>query len=102
MYKDVLFKKKIESGVNRGFMVCKNSMFTYINQERNGFSNYIKRKVLEDEVSTIPLNTGIDTSRNYLFFLLFFLIGLETLQTLCINGLSKITNALKSGTFVHR
>ena len=63
MYKDVLFKNKIESGVNRGFMVYKNSMFTY-NQERNGFSNYyIKRKVLEDGVSTIPLNTGIDMSR---------------------------------------
>ena len=32
-----------------------------------------------------------------LFFpFLFFLIGLDTLQTLCINELGKITNALKS------
>ena len=62
MYKKVLFENKIESGTNRGFMVHKNSMFTYT-QKRNEFSNYYtKRKVLEDGVNTTPLEVTIDMS----------------------------------------
>ena len=55
-YMDVLLSKKSGSGTNRGFRSINNKMFTYI-QDRVGFSYfYPKRKVLEDGISTVPLD----------------------------------------------
>ena len=55
-YLDVILSKRSGSGVNRGFRVMNNKMCTYI-QVKNAFSYfYPKRKVLEDGVSTIPLD----------------------------------------------
>ena len=54
-YMDVLLSKKSGSGTNRGFRTVDNQVFTYF-QERCGFSYfYPKRRVLEDGVSTAPL-----------------------------------------------
>ena len=53
-YMDVLLSKK--SSTNRGFRSKDNQIFTYF-QERSGFSYfYPKRHVLEDGVSTAPLD----------------------------------------------
>ena len=47
---------KVFTSVNRGFRVLDNKMFKYV-QVKNAFSYfYPKRKVLEDGVSTIPLD----------------------------------------------
>ena len=55
-YLDVLLSKRSGSGVNRGFRVLNNTMCTYV-QHKNAFTYfYLKRKVLEDGVSTIPLD----------------------------------------------
>ena len=55
-YLDVILSKRSGSGVNRGFRVLDNKMCTYV-QVKNAFSYfYPKRKVLEDGVSTIPLD----------------------------------------------
>ena len=55
-YMDVLLSKKSGSGTNRGFRVIDNKMYTYL-QERAGFSYfYPKRKLLDDGVSTEPLD----------------------------------------------
>ena len=56
-YLQFLFKKKQNSsGVNRGFRVVNNTMYTYT-QVRDAFSYfYLKRKVLADGVSTTPLD----------------------------------------------
>jgi hypothetical protein len=55
-YLNVLLSKQSASGINKGFRVVNNTMYTY-NQTRDGFSYfYPKRKVLEDGVSTIPLD----------------------------------------------
>ena len=55
-YLDVILSKRSGSGVNRGFRVMNNKMCTYV-QVKNAFSYfYPKRKVLEDGVSTIPLD----------------------------------------------
>ena len=54
-YMDVLLSKQSGSGTNRGFRLVDNQVYTYL-QERAGFSYfYPKRKVLEDGVSTAPL-----------------------------------------------
>ena len=55
-YLDVLLSKRSGSGVNRGFRVLNNTMCTYV-QVKNAFSYFHpKCKVLEDGVSTIPLD----------------------------------------------
>ena len=55
-YLDVLLSKRSSSGVSRGFRVVNNSVYTY-NQVRDGFSYfYPKRKVLEDGITTRPLD----------------------------------------------
>ena len=55
-YLDIILSKRSGSGVNRGFRVMNNKMCTYV-QVKNAFSYfYPKRKVLEDGVSTIPLD----------------------------------------------
>ena len=56
LYLNVLKAKKIESGVNTGIRLINNQMTTY-QQARAGFTYfYYKRKVLDDGVSTIPLD----------------------------------------------
>ena len=55
-YFNVLLSKQSASGMNRGFRVVNNAMHTYT-QVRAGFSYfYPKRKVLEDGVTTLPLD----------------------------------------------
>ncbi|CAH3104133.1 unnamed protein product [Porites lobata] len=55
-YLNVLLTKQSSSGLNKGFRVVNNSMYTY-EQVRDGFSYfYPKRKVLEDRVTTMPLD----------------------------------------------
>ena len=55
-YLNVLLTKQSSSGLNKGFRVVNNSMYTY-EQVRDGFSYfYPKRKVLEDGVTTMPLH----------------------------------------------
>ena len=55
-YLNVLLTKQSSSGLNKGFRVIDNSMYTY-QQVRDGFSYfYPKRKVLGDGVSTLPLD----------------------------------------------
>ena len=52
----VLLTKQNCSGVNRGFRVVNNTMYTY-EQVRDAFSYfYPNRKVLADGVSTTPLD----------------------------------------------
>ena len=52
----VLLTKQNSSGVNRGFRVVNNTMYTY-EQVKDAFSYfYPKRKVLADGVSTTPLD----------------------------------------------
>ena len=52
----VLLTKQNSSGVNRGFRVVNNTMYTY-EQVRDAFSYfYPKRNVLADGVSTTPLD----------------------------------------------
>ena len=56
LYLNVLKSRKIESGVNTGNRLINNQMTTY-QQTRAGFTYfYYKRKVLDDGVSTAPLN----------------------------------------------
>ena len=56
LYLNVLKTKKIESGVNTGIRMINNQMTTY-QQTRAGFTYfYYKRKVLDDGISTIPLD----------------------------------------------
>ena len=54
-YLNVLLTKQNSGGVNRGFRVVNNAMYTYT-QVRDAFSYfYPKRKVLADGVSTTPV-----------------------------------------------
>ena len=56
LYLNVLKSRKIESGVNTGIRLINNQMTTY-QQTRAGFTYfYYKRKVLDDGVSTAPLD----------------------------------------------
>ena len=51
-----MLSKRSGSGVNRGFRVMNNTMCTYV-QVKNALSYfYPERKVLEDGVSTTPLD----------------------------------------------
>ncbi len=55
-YLRVLFETKSASGINRGFRVKDNAMFTY-SQTRDGITYfYPKRKVLQDRISTTFLD----------------------------------------------
>ena len=72
-YLQALLTKQNSSGVNRGFRVVNNMMYTY-EQVRDAFSYfYPKRKVLTDGVSTTPLDiqvfklVKIDFVNNFLF-----------------------------------
>ena len=55
-YQKVLETEASGSGCNRGFRARGNTIFTY-EQTRSGLSSfYCKRRVLDDGVSTVPLN----------------------------------------------
>lgn len=55
-YKSVLDTKSTEVGLNRGFLMRDNNIFSY-NQVRNGITYfYCKRKVLEDGIHTKTLD----------------------------------------------
>ena len=55
-YLNVLLTKQSSAGLNNGFRVVDNAMYTY-QQVRDGFSYfYPKRKVLDDGVTTLPLD----------------------------------------------
>ena len=55
-YLNVLLTKQSSGGLNKGFRLVNNSMYSYT-QERNGFAYfYPKRKVLQDGISTLPLD----------------------------------------------
>ena len=55
-FRHVLKTRKAQGGLNRGFRVRNNAVFTYT-QERRGFSYlYCKRKVLDDGIHTVPLD----------------------------------------------
>ena len=54
-YLNVLLTKQKSAGVNRGFRVVKNTMYTY-EQVRDAFSYFsLKCRVLEHGMSTVPL-----------------------------------------------
>jgi hypothetical protein len=56
VYKKVLFEQTSVSGENRGFVIKQHEVYTY-HQLRTGLSAfYCKRKVLEDGVTTVPLD----------------------------------------------
>ena len=56
LYKQVLDTGNSESAVNTGFRTFDNTMKTY-SQKRNGLSYfYCKRRVLDDGISTVPLD----------------------------------------------
>ena len=58
-YLNVLLTKESSAGLNKGFRVVDNTMFTY-QQVRDGFSYfYPKRKVLEDGITTLPLDISV-------------------------------------------
>ena len=55
-YLNFLLTKQSSAGLNKGFRVVDNTMYTY-QQIRDGFAYfYPKRKVLEDGVTTMPLD----------------------------------------------
>ena len=55
-YLDVILNKRNGKGVNKGFRILENQMCTYV-QEKDALSYfYPKRKVLNDGVTTIPLD----------------------------------------------
>ena len=61
-FKKVLFTGVTESGLNKGFRVKNNTIFTY-EQTRAGLSYfYCKRIVLEDGISTKPLDITLTPS----------------------------------------
>ena len=56
VYLEVLKTRQTKGGTNRGFRVVNNKILTY-SQFRDGFTYlYPKRKVLEDGVTTVPLD----------------------------------------------
>ncbi|KAL5019000.1 hypothetical protein ScPMuIL_004722, partial [Solemya velum] len=56
VFRNVLKTQKVDSGTNRGFRARHGGIFSY-EQKRNGFTYfYCKRKVLDDGVSTEPLD----------------------------------------------
>ena len=55
-WKSVLFDEEIVSGTNQGFRMIDGNMVKY-SQIRSGLTSfYAKRKVLDDKVTTIPLD----------------------------------------------
>ena len=68
-YLNVLLTKQSNAGLNEGFRVVNNSMFTYT-QEQNGFAYfYPKQKVLQHGGSTLPLDIYVLFENSLLQFL---------------------------------
>ena len=62
-YRNVLFKKAQKGSTNKGFIFKENKIFTY-EQFRKGFSYlYIKREILQDGITTIPLNITLKPTK---------------------------------------
>ena len=55
-YNNVLFKKETHMVTNTGFKVVNHHMVTYTQKKRGLNYQYIKRKVCDDGVSTVPLD----------------------------------------------
>jgi hypothetical protein len=55
-FHNVLFNDVKDMCVNKGFRMVENQMVTYIQQKRGLSYYYDKRRVLEDGVSTVPLD----------------------------------------------
>ncbi len=55
-YLDVLKTKTTDGGINRGFRMFHGQMVTYIQEKEALPYLYVKRKVMEDGVSTMPLD----------------------------------------------
>jgi hypothetical protein len=53
-YLEVLFTQKIKEGVNRGFRVKNNRLYTYLQQKKGLNYFYGKRKVCSDHITTYP------------------------------------------------
>ena len=65
LYQQVLSTGNSFASCNRGFLAKNNGVYTY-QQERNGFAYlYVKRQVLEDGVSTIPLDITLTPRVKY-------------------------------------
>jgi hypothetical protein len=59
IFKQVLEQKKSGGGINVGFRLKDNQMFTY-SQDKNAFSYfYCKRRVLSDGIQTVPLDVTL-------------------------------------------
>ena len=56
IYLDVLKSQNPHEGVNRGFRAVGGRMYTYTQTKRGLSYLYAKRKVLDDGVSTVPLD----------------------------------------------
>ena len=56
VWKHVLFDDGVQSGTNKGFRMINGQMVKY-SQIRDGLTSfYPKRRVLEDKISTVPLD----------------------------------------------
>lgn len=53
-YKDVLFNQEISTGINKGFRIRDNTIFTYTQNKKGLNYMYGKRPVLSDHVTTTP------------------------------------------------
>ncbi len=63
LYKSVLSTENPRSGLNKGFRVRNNTMYSYT-QRRCGFSYfYCKRRVLDDGINTVPLDVVLCPSK---------------------------------------
>jgi len=64
-FRDVIHNQSPASGINMGFVARENTMFTYT-QQRCAFSYfYCKRRVLDDGVTTVPLDLTLTPSIKY-------------------------------------
>ena len=56
LFKKVLYSGEAAGGVNQGFIVRDNQVVTYEQERQSIVYFYCKRKVLEDGISTVPLD----------------------------------------------
>ena len=90
IFKDALFEKKSVSAQNMGFRVKNNTIYSYT-QHRKGFGYfYCKREVMEDGLSTRPLQKVLCPWTDYKIepFGKFHPLGLYYEQVFVRNGIS--------------
>ena len=58
-FRDTLFNVRTNTSINMGFQMKNNSMFTYSQDKISVNYFYCKRKVMEDGISTTPLNISL-------------------------------------------